>query len=76
VVESTYVGVDANVPRKAALAVDEEAERVLVDLGLDVVAVLAEELAPTGRGEQAHGFAVEVVPLGWGEVDVRTELDK
>lgn len=63
-VEPAYVGVDTNVPREAALAVDEEAERVLVDLGLDVVADLAEELESTGRGEQAHGFAVEVVALG------------
>lgn len=63
-VESAYVRVDANVPREAALAVDEETERVLVDLGLDVVADLAEELESTGRGEQAHGFVVEVVPLG------------
>lgn len=64
VVESAYVRVDANVPREAALAVDEETERVLVDLGLDVVADLAEELESTGRVEQAHGFVVEVVPLG------------
>ena len=74
-IQPAHLRVSAKMARIGIFSVDEHAEGVSLELGVDVFAVLSHEGFPSGGGELADGILVEGLSFRGGEVQMWSKLD-